>query len=139
MGHGCQKAKVSSYKIIIQGKQGFHKRLPWLVNENLLLENVNFIFFTSQHTIGLSIIWSIKEVNQVPAINLAWLWHHFHLALDWKGIEPTTFQSWAECSTARPQLLLKMSILLQYRKQKCLVCNGPKSDLSCTSVLQSFL
>ncbi len=28
------------------------------------------------------------------------LWHHFHLALD--GIEPMTFRSWAECSTARP-------------------------------------
>jgi len=50
----------------------------------------------------LSIIWSIKEDNQAPAIiNPAWLWHHFHLALDWMGIKPTTFWSWAECSTAR--------------------------------------
>jgi len=45
-------------------------------------EIVHFCFyFPTQYWI--SIIWSIKEDDQAPAIiNLAWLWHHFHLALD---------------------------------------------------------
>ncbi len=41
LDHGCQQAKVSSYQIIIQGKQGSNKSLAWLVNRNLLLKNVN--------------------------------------------------------------------------------------------------
>jgi len=39
-GQGCQQAKVSSYQIIIQGKQGFYKSLLWLFNRNLLQKNV---------------------------------------------------------------------------------------------------
>jgi len=62
----------------------------------------------------LSIIWSLKEDDQAPAItNLAWLWHHFHLELDWMGIEQTTFRTWALCSTARPQLSLLLDCMLR--------------------------
>jgi hypothetical protein len=44
-----------------------------------------FFYFPTHN--WLSIIWSIKEDDQAPAImNLTWLWHHFHLALDWTGI-----------------------------------------------------
>jgi len=52
-------------------------------------------FFTSQHTIGLSIIWSNQEDNQAPAIiNLAWFWHHFHLALDGDQTHDLSIVSW---------------------------------------------
>ena len=52
LSHGCLKAKVSSYQIIIQGKQGFYKSLPWLVNRNLLLKNVN-VAISFYHNIAL--------------------------------------------------------------------------------------
>jgi len=67
----------------------------------ILIQSNSFFYFPTPH--WLSIIWSIKEDDQAPAIiNLPWLWHQFHLALDWTVIEPTTFRLWAECSTARP-------------------------------------
>jgi len=38
-------------------------------------------FLTSQHTIGSSIISSIKKVKRA-IIDLAWIWYHFYLALN---------------------------------------------------------
>jgi hypothetical protein len=78
----------------------------WLEFPNhFCLRHLTFFYFPTHD--WLSIIRSIKEDDQTQAtINLAWLWHHFHLALDWTGIKPTTLWSWAECSTTRPQLSL---------------------------------
>ncbi len=45
LGHGCQQAKVSAYQIIMQGKEGFDKRLPWLFNRTLLLKMSNIALF----------------------------------------------------------------------------------------------
>jgi len=66
------------------------------------------MFFTSQHWIGYqSFEASRKMTRHQQSINLAWVWHHFHLALD----GDRTFRSWAEYSTARPQLsVLVMNI-----------------------------
>jgi len=39
-----------------------------------------FLYIISNTQLVLSIIWSIKEVNQAPAIiDLACLWLHFHI------------------------------------------------------------
>ncbi len=48
----------------------------------------SFFYFPTHD--WLSIIWSIKEDDQAPAIiSLAWLWHHFHLAFgDCTGSNP---------------------------------------------------
>jgi hypothetical protein len=51
------------------------------------------------------LFFSIMNPNWVQKLTLGWLWHHVHLASRTE-IEPTTFRSWAECSTARPQLSL---------------------------------
>ncbi len=77
------------------------KSIQFYFSLSLVTSGPCFVYFPTHD--WLSIIWSIKEDNQAPAIcNLAWLWHHYHLALNWTGIEPTTFRSWAECSIARP-------------------------------------
>jgi len=59
-------------------------------------------------------LFSIMNQNWVQKSILAWFWHHFHLALDWTGIKPTTFQPWAQCSTARPQLSLNIIIFIAF-------------------------
>jgi len=49
---------------------------------------------------------SIIKQNWVQESILAWLLHHFHLALD-RDWTPTIFWLWVGCSTAKPQLSLE--------------------------------
>jgi len=90
---GKYASKLNSFSISQIGKISWMTGLP----EASIIFCTFFYFPTHD---WLSIIWRIQEDDQAPAIiNLAWLWHHFHLALDWTGIEPTTFWSWAKSST----------------------------------------
>ncbi len=60
-----------------------------------------FLFFYNEPELGVG----IESI-------LAWLWHHFHLALDRDQTHHLMIVS--ECSTARPQLLLNNVPLLEW-------------------------
>jgi len=67
---------------------------------------LKYFFFLVPHLATCIFFLFNYWINQdwVQESILAWLRHHFHLALD--GIEPTTFRLWAKCSTAIPKLSL---------------------------------
>jgi len=78
---------------------------PWNMHTPVLC----WSFFVCPIWLPVFFLFSIMNQNWVQKLILAWLWHHFHLALDRDRtvrFEPTTFWSWAKCSTARPQLSL---------------------------------
>ncbi len=81
-------------KLGLSSQQGFLqlKQLKWP-----LVWCIMHAFYNSLKYILFCPIW-------LPVFSiLAWLWHHFHLALNWTRIEPVTFRLWAESSTLRPQ------------------------------------
>jgi len=65
--------------------------------------NLNYIFLCAPFGCLYFSYFSVMNQNWVQESILAWLWHHYHLALD-RGTHDLLI--WAECSTAGPQLLL---------------------------------
>jgi len=87
LSHGYLKAKVSSYQIIIQGKQGFYISLPWLFNRNLLLKNVkcfilsaagtgNYFIIRVSHLFLIFAFWHPYLVLKIFGGTLSWFSKH---------------------------------------------------------------